>query len=280
MPSYRKPTEKEAAKLDAARKKTQEGIAGEKDIFSKTMPTMAKSARDEVKAGLKMRESVPASAREGEAYEQAGYKKGGKVMKKMKKYEDGGEVEFETKQGQNKSIGDDVRARAMASMNKETAEDNDPYGATKKSAPKATPKAAAPTPKAEPKAEPKEKTNPVQQAKDVVKGKDVSAPKSFTEAGGNTKARTQKVDASELGFKAPKLYDPLAKYEQTGPKRSEAAAPKPKAESKPIPTARTNSEKTGFQEKMAKALGMKTGGKVSSASSRGDGCAIRGKTRA
>ena len=79
MPSYRKPTEKETAKLDAARKKTQEGIEGEKDIFSKVSTTAAKAARDDVKAGLKMRESVPAAAREGEAYEQAGYKKGGSV---------------------------------------------------------------------------------------------------------------------------------------------------------------------------------------------------------
>jgi hypothetical protein len=287
MPNYRKPTEKEATKLDAARKKTQEGIAGEKDIFSKAMPTMAKSARDDVKAGLKMRESVPASAREGEAYEQAGYKKGGKVMKKMKKYEGGG------------GVGDDVRARAMKSVEglegikgsdieDETGtvkgsikrnEYGDLYDSEMKATPKAAPKAAAPTPKAEPKAEPKEKANPVQQAKDVVKGKDVSAPKSFTEAGGNTKARTQKVDASELGFKAPKLYDPLAKYEQTGPKRSEAAAPKPKAESKPIPTAKTNTEKTGFQEKMAKTLGMRSGGSVSSASRRADGCATKGKTK-
>jgi hypothetical protein len=85
MPNYRKPTEKEAAKLDAARKKTQEGIAGEKDMFSKAMPTMAKSARDEVKAGLKMRESVPASAREGETYEQAGFKMGGKVSSASKR---------------------------------------------------------------------------------------------------------------------------------------------------------------------------------------------------
>jgi hypothetical protein len=79
MSSYRKPTEKEASKLDAARKKTQEGIAGEKDIFSRVSTTAAKAARDDVKAGLKMRESVPASAREGEAYEQAGYKMGGSV---------------------------------------------------------------------------------------------------------------------------------------------------------------------------------------------------------
>jgi hypothetical protein len=79
MSSYRKPTEKEASKLDAARKKTQEGIEGEKDMFSKVSTTAAKAARDDVKAGLKMRESVPASAREGEAYEQAGYKVGGSV---------------------------------------------------------------------------------------------------------------------------------------------------------------------------------------------------------
>jgi hypothetical protein len=85
MPNYRKPTEKEAAKLDAARKKTQEGIEGEKDIFSKVSTTAAKAARDDVKAGLKMRESVPASAREGEAYEQAGYKMGGSVSSASKR---------------------------------------------------------------------------------------------------------------------------------------------------------------------------------------------------
>jgi len=85
MPSYKKPTEKESAKLDAARKKVQEGIEGEKDIFSKVSTTAAKSARDDVKAGLKMRESVPAAAREGEAYEQAGYKKGGSVSSASKR---------------------------------------------------------------------------------------------------------------------------------------------------------------------------------------------------
>ena len=33
-------------------------------------------------------------------------------MKKMKRYEDGGEVEFETKTGKNKMIDDDTRAKA------------------------------------------------------------------------------------------------------------------------------------------------------------------------
>jgi hypothetical protein len=82
---YRKPTEKESAKLDAARKKVQEGIEGEKDVFSKLMPTMAKSARDDIKSGMKMRESVPARAREGEAYNEAGYKSGGKVSSASKR---------------------------------------------------------------------------------------------------------------------------------------------------------------------------------------------------
>ena len=163
MVNYRKPTEKESARLDAARKKTQEGIAGEKDIFSKMSTTAAKAARDDVKAGLKMRESVPASAREGEAYEQAGYKRGGKVMKKMKKYEGGG------------GIDEGVRARAMKSVEglegikgsdiedetgtvKGSIKRNE-YGdlydsemkasVPKKTAAKLTPKAEAPTPKAE-----------------------------------------------------------------------------------------------------------------------------------
>jgi hypothetical protein len=77
MRSYRQPTEKESKKLEAARKKTVEGIEGEKDIFSKISTTMAKSARDDIKAGKAMRESVPAAAREGEAYNQAGFNKGG-----------------------------------------------------------------------------------------------------------------------------------------------------------------------------------------------------------
>jgi hypothetical protein len=146
------------------------------------------------------------------------YKKGGKVMKKMRRYEEGGEIEFETKTGQNKNIGDDVRARAMAAMSKNGGESED----TK-----------------------------------------------YTK----------------------NLYN---LNETTAPKK---AAPKaaPKAETKPIPVAKAEpyKEKTGFEAKKAKALEgpgvnlhdlvktkLKAGGKVSSASKRADGCAIRGKTRA
>jgi rubrerythrin len=85
MPDYRKPTVKESEKLEKSREMMVQGIEGEKDILSKMMPTMAKAARDEMRAARALRESVPARAREGEAYEYAGYKKGGKVSSASKR---------------------------------------------------------------------------------------------------------------------------------------------------------------------------------------------------
>jgi rubrerythrin len=85
MANYRKPTEKETEKLNKSRQKMVEGIEGEKDIFSKMMPTMAKAARDDIRAAKAMRESVPAAAREGEAYQNAGYKAGGSVSSASKR---------------------------------------------------------------------------------------------------------------------------------------------------------------------------------------------------
>lgn len=84
--TYRTPTTEESAKLDKAREMMQKGIEGEKDLMSKISPAMAKSARDDQRMAKKMRESVPAAAREGEAYNQAGYAKGGMT----KKYAKGG----------------------------------------------------------------------------------------------------------------------------------------------------------------------------------------------
>ena len=82
MPTYRKPTDKETEKLNKSRKMMVEGIEGEKDLFSKISTTMAKDARDQIRAGKALRETVPASAREGEAYQDAGYREGGKVTNK------------------------------------------------------------------------------------------------------------------------------------------------------------------------------------------------------
>jgi len=117
-------------------------------------------------------------------------KKGG-LMKK-KQYDEGGEVEFETKTGRNENIGDDVRARAMAAMaaRESGAEEVEP---------------------AKPKAEPKPKAKPAAKKKET---------SSF-------EGRTSPFAGKTSSFK-----------------------------------------------KMA------SGGSVSSASKRADGCAIRGKTRA
>lgn len=76
---YRQPTEEETEKLDKARKMMVGGIQDEKSLMSRLMPTMAKSARDDMRAAKALRESVPYRAREAEAYNDAGYKKGGKV---------------------------------------------------------------------------------------------------------------------------------------------------------------------------------------------------------
>lgn len=81
MANYRKPTVKETEKLDKSRELMVRGIEGEKDFLSKISTTMAKSARDDQKSATKMRESVSEKAREGEAYQDAGYRKGGYVKK-------------------------------------------------------------------------------------------------------------------------------------------------------------------------------------------------------
>lgn len=77
--SYRSPTKAESEKLERARELRQSSIQGEQDILSKLMPTMAKANRGEMKQSERMRKSVPESAREGEAYNYAGYKAGGYV---------------------------------------------------------------------------------------------------------------------------------------------------------------------------------------------------------
>jgi hypothetical protein len=117
------------------------------------------------------------------------------MKKKMKRYEEGGEVEFETKTGRNENIGDDVRERAMAAM----------------AARESGAEEAEPVKPAKPKAEAKPKTK--------------AAP---------SKAK------SESSFS--KVQSPFA-------------------------------GKTSSFKKMA------SGGSVSSASKRADGCAIKGKTR-
>ena len=141
------------------------------------------------------------------------YKKGGKVKKK--RYEDGGEVEFESKMGQNPQIDDMTRIRAQDYV--EEMQRPAPEIETKE-APKVKKAAPKPQPKAEPKAEPK----------------------------ATPKAESKKEEPSF--FKGTKGYKNLGAL------------------------FKSMREKAGITS-------YKSGGSVSSASSRADGCAIRGKTK-
>jgi hypothetical protein len=141
------------------------------------------------------------------------YKKGGKVKKK--RYEDGGEVEFESKMGQNPQIDDMTRARAQDYV--EEMQRPAPEIETRE-APKAKKAAPKPQPKAKPKAEPK----------------------------ATPKAETKKEEPSF--FKGTKGYKNLGAL------------------------FKSMREKAGITS-------YKSGGSVSSASSRGDGIAQRGKTK-
>lgn len=82
---YRKPTESEAATLEEARRRMRQGLEDEKSFPAKILPTFAKSARDDIRSGMKLRESVPASARTYDEFQQSEFKKGGKVASASKR---------------------------------------------------------------------------------------------------------------------------------------------------------------------------------------------------
>ena len=101
---YKKPTDAQRKKIGEARKRTRQGMEGQKDFLSKISTTMAKDARDEEKMGRRMMEEVPEPVRRFEAEEGAPpmgpYKKGGKV--KTKKYAKGGSIDGCARKGKTK----------------------------------------------------------------------------------------------------------------------------------------------------------------------------------
>jgi hypothetical protein len=227
MANYRKPTEKETEKLNKSRQKMIEGIEGEKDIFSKMMPTMAKAARDDIRAAKAMRESVPASAREGEAYQDAGYKKGGKV----KKFAEGGYTDLE-KFGLDAGLG-----RAGLRQTSKTPEERALGIGLKEGSPdykKAVETLA------------KQKKSPSLPSETITQQSENPVTRKFKDMAKSVMSRMPSAMAAKKGAEMSKKY----------PRESEG--------------------ESAFEEEM----GMKKGGKVSSASKRADGCAIRGKTRA
>jgi hypothetical protein len=183
------------------------------------------------------------------------YKKGGKVKKK--RYEDGGEVEFESKMGQNPGIDDDTRARAKAyvagTLQDETGKESKIRRNTETGELYSTENSFKPVPKATPITESEAKP---------VSNKPASPVSSTREKTGFEKKK-------EAAMSKPDVK----------PAETKKEAP-PTARSMP---SRPDREKTGFEKKKEAFLArtdMRAGGKVSSASKRADGIAIRGRTRA
>ena len=198
------------------------------------------------------------------------FKRGGKV-KKVRKFQDGGETEFESKQGENPGISDDIRARAMEYVRKQ----NEPSSELVKEPPVAKTKA---TPKATPKAEPKTTTSKPPQEKGLervgvedllpigkaaaVLGAGYGAARML---GKKILSSRAKKEAGERSAKEADTISKLSKKEQDARKeRYMSTGPMEDAFGK------------GTQFKRE----FKSGGKISSASKRADGCAVRGKTRA
>ena len=144
------------------------------------------------------------------------YKKGGKV--KMKRYEDGGEVEFESKMGENPQIDEMTRIRAQ-----DYAEE------MQRPAPEIETRDAPKAKKAVPKPQPKAESKP--------------APKP-----------APKTELKKASGEEPSFFKGTKGYKNLGA------------------LFKSMREKAGITS-------YKSGGKVSSASSRGDGIAQRGKTR-
>ena len=185
-----------------------------------------------------------------------------KMRKKVRKFQDGGETEFESKQGKNSGIDDDVRARAM-----NLAEDDSPAG--------------------------KSGFGEENELPDVITTR-VTKPSVSKPPVKPTATRPSKAESKAVSNKPTSPVS--SAREKTGfEKKKEAFMNRSDAEPSPAKTTETRKSPSflNFKESIKKTFSfprsqrtvaaeksMKAGGKVSSASKRADGIAIRGKTRA
>jgi hypothetical protein len=181
---------------------------------------------------------------------------------------------FNTTEGQNKNISDETRTRAMKSVSTNESSAAKP----KKTAPaKTTP--AKTTPASKNTVEDRDETGKVsdirrnQETGEMYSTKGGSAEKTKEEPKKTTKS-TVPADFGKVSL--PKSFSESGG--STEPKKSTARL-SPVNLSLPDPLSRFKKSK-GDKDPAYKDAGYKKGGKVSSASRRADGCAIRGKTRA
>jgi hypothetical protein len=153
------------------------------------------------------------------------------MKKKMKRYEDGGEVEFESKVGPKSSIDEMTRIRAQ-----DYAEEMQ-----------------RPAPEIETKEAPKAKAKAVAKKKDVVYSPK-SLPESDREENSAFMRQFRKDEAAAKAKAEPSFLKGTKGFKNIG-------------------------EAFKAMRRSAGITSYKSGGSVSSASKRADGCAVKGKTR-
>jgi hypothetical protein len=78
------------AKMEDARKRAEEAANAGNDMISKMSTTYKAGANKDFKRAIADFKKVPQDVRDAEAYQHAGYKKGGVMKKKVRKFEEGG----------------------------------------------------------------------------------------------------------------------------------------------------------------------------------------------
>ena len=193
------------------------------------------------------------------------------MKKKVRKFQEGGDTEFESKQGQNPGISDDVRERAMEYVRKQNEPSSElvkePPVAKTKSVKKAATKESSKTTSYRPPEEKGLERVGVEELLPI--GKAAAAlGAGYMAAKALGKRMLTKRAQKEAGEKAAKDADTISKL----PKKEQEARKERYLSTGPMEDA--FGKGTQFKREF------KSGGKVSSASRRADGCAIRGKTRA
>jgi hypothetical protein len=193
------------------------------------------------------------------------------MKKKMRKFAEGGELDFETKQGKNEAISDETREKARKFV--EDKEDKE-----ESIKPKATSKASTPTVKAS-KAETKSES------------KAETAEENKERMEGLTKKQALEKVEPENYIPGPGMLKGMFKNAVRAGEKEVARTVTTKA-GKDIPVKHSKPDFSGeakegmgvksVKNKSGKEIPvtkMKSGGSVGSASKRADGCAVKGKTK-
>jgi hypothetical protein len=186
------------------------------------------------------------------------------MKKKTKRYQDGGDViELQSKTGKNEAISDETRAKAMASVSKSDGESEDTkyakklYNLETSDVPKKTAEKLTPAPK-----KAMDQITAAPKKEDQITAAPKKKESSFKDAPTTFKKGTSSFRESPSISK-----DTPATFKETPATFKDSSSAFKKGTS-------------SFKEGTSSFKKMARGGKVSSASKRADGCAIRGKTRA